>query len=93
LEIRVKAELYRDLLHHIRQQGFSQGDLVTRLGVHQPDVSNLLNGRISKFSLSKLIRFAGKLSLRAEIRLIQPRSAKLPVVSASGRARKSQAAA
>jgi predicted XRE-type DNA-binding protein len=33
------------------------------LGMHQPDVSNLLNGRVSKFSMSKLIKFAGKLNL------------------------------
>lgn len=88
LEIKVKAEIYRDLLQYIRQQGFSQQQLGTVLGIHQPDVSNLLNGRISKFSVSKLIKLAGNLNLGAKIKLIQPKPGKLPSLGASVEDRK-----
>lgn len=69
LEIKVKAEVYRALLDHIRLLRMTQQQLGAALGIHQPDVSNLLNGRVSKFSVGKLIKFAGKLDLGAEVRL------------------------
>lgn len=93
LEIKVKAELYRDLLQYIKDRGFSQQDLGTALGIHQPDVSNLLNGKVSKFSVGKLLKFAGKLNLGAQVKLTKPRVGKLPSVSASRRTQKQEAAA
>jgi predicted XRE-type DNA-binding protein len=89
LEIKVKAELYRDLLAHIRERNLSQQELAAVLGIHQPDVSNLLTGRVSKFSVSKLIRFAGKLNLYAEIKLTKPAQPRLPRISASAKPRRS----
>jgi predicted XRE-type DNA-binding protein len=74
LETQVKAEIYRDLLDYIRQREFSPRELCVRLGIHQPDVSNLLNGRISKFSVGKLIKFAGKLNLVAQVKLTEARA-------------------
>lgn len=88
LEIKVKAEIYRDLLQYIRERGFAQQELGTLLGIHQPDVSNLLNGRVSKFSVSKLIKFAGKLNLGAQVKLTKPKAGKLPAVAASGKTQK-----
>ena len=72
LEIKIKAEIYRDLLQYIHERKFSQVELGSALGIHQPDVSNLLNGKVSKFSVSKLIKFAGKLNLSAEVKLTKP---------------------
>jgi predicted XRE-type DNA-binding protein len=69
LEIKVKAEIYRELLKHIHERGYSQKQLAGVLDIHQPDASNLLNGRVSKFSVGKLIKFAGKLNLGAQVRL------------------------
>jgi predicted XRE-type DNA-binding protein/phage-related protein len=88
LEIKVKAEIYRDLLQYIQERGFSQQELGTVLGIHQPDVSHLLHGKVSKFSVGKLIKFAGKLNLGAEVRLTKPTTAQLPRVVASGKLRK-----
>ena len=93
LEIKVKAELYRDLLQYIKDRGFSQQELGTTLGIHQPDVSNLLNGKVSKFSVGKLLKFAGKLNLGAQVKLTQPKAGKLPNVAASKRTRRHEAAA
>ncbi|ADV84811.1 helix-turn-helix domain-containing protein [Terriglobus saanensis] len=92
LEIKVKAEIYRDLLQYIQERGFAQQELGTLLAIHQPDVSNLLNGRVSKFSVSKLIKFAGKLNLGAEVKLTKPKAGKLPSITASHKAPKRIAA-
>ncbi|AXC16023.1 Helix-turn-helix motif (plasmid) [Acidisarcina polymorpha] len=88
LEIKVKAEIYHDLLRYIKERGFAQQQLGTLLGIHQPDVSNLLNGRVSKFSVGKLIKFAGKLNLGAQIRLTKPKPEKLSAGAASGKTHK-----
>ncbi len=85
LEIKVKAEIYRDLLEHIRERGLTQQELAVVLGIHQPDVSHLLSGKVSKFSIGKLIRFAGKLNLGAQVKLIKPRQTKPPTVPVSAR--------
>jgi len=91
LEIKVKADIYRDLLHYIKNQGFTQQELGNALKIHQPDVSNLMNGRISKFSVGKLIKFAGKLNLGAEVRITNPqrvaaqKTAALPVKTIKNR--------
>jgi predicted XRE-type DNA-binding protein len=92
LEIKVKAEIYRDLLEYIRERGFTQLELGTALGIHQPDVSNLLNGRVSKFSVGKLIKLAGRLNLEARVTIKRPKAAKLPVVAASHQSRRRVAA-
>lgn len=83
LEIKVRAEVYRELLQYIKERGFGQQELITLLGIHQPDVSNLLNGKVSKFSLGKLIKFAGKLNLGAKVKLTKQKAGKLPHIVAS----------
>ena len=93
LEIKVKADLYRDLLQYIKDRGFSQQELGTTLGIHQPDVSNLLNGKVSKFSVGKLLKFAGRLNLGAQVKLTKPKAGKLPCVSASKRTHRQEATA
>jgi predicted XRE-type DNA-binding protein len=75
LEIKVKAEIYRGLLEYVREWNFTQQGLGALLGIDQPDVSNLLNGRVSKFSVGKLIKFAGKLNLVAQVKISKPKGA------------------
>jgi hypothetical protein len=58
--------------------------LVAVLKVHQPDVSNLLKGKISKVSITKLIQFAGRLNLDARVKVPSPKIIKN--VTASGEA-------
>ena len=69
LEAKVKSDLWRDLLVHIEQRGVDQAYLKKTLKIHQPDVSNLLRGKISKFSTGKLIQFAVRLNLDVRVEL------------------------
>jgi predicted XRE-type DNA-binding protein len=82
LELKVKAEIYTELLQHIQERGLAQQQLAGLLGMHQPDVSHLLNGKISKFSVSKLLRLAGRLNLSAQVKLTRLKpdtSSRMPV--------------
>jgi predicted XRE-type DNA-binding protein len=67
LEMKIKAEIWQALVQHIEQHGLTQARLVTTLKAHQPDVSNLLHGKISRISITKLIQFAGRLNLDARV--------------------------
>jgi predicted XRE-type DNA-binding protein len=67
LEAKIKADIWQALVQHIEKREFSQAYLVNTLEVHQPDVSNLLRGKISKISITKLIQFAAKLNLNARM--------------------------
>ena len=67
LEAKVKSDLWRDLLVHIEERGVDQAYLKKTLKIHQPDVSNLLRGKISKFSTGKLIQFAVRLNLGVHV--------------------------
>ena len=80
LEMKIKAEIWQALLQHIEEQGFKQAYLVTTLKAHQPDVSNLLRGKLARISITKLIQFAGRLNLEARVKLTSPKPAK-PVSS------------
>jgi predicted XRE-type DNA-binding protein len=53
---------------------YSQKQLQTLLDESQPRVSDLLRGKMSKFSLEMLVIYAEKLGLRTEIRTTKARS-------------------
>jgi predicted XRE-type DNA-binding protein len=73
LEAKVKSDLWRDLLAHIEKRALSQANLAQTLKIHQPDVSNLLRGKLSKFSTAKLIQFAVRMELGIQVKLTEPR--------------------
>jgi len=70
-ELKIKVDIWRALIAHIEDQGFSTDYLVGTLKVHQPDVSNLLNGKIGRFSVGRLIQFAARLNLKSEIQITE----------------------
>jgi predicted XRE-type DNA-binding protein len=76
LEAKIKADIWQALMKHIAQHGYNQAYLVAALKAHQPDVSNLLKGKISKVSITKLIQFAGRLNLDARVKVTSPKIVK-----------------
>jgi predicted XRE-type DNA-binding protein len=76
VEAKVKADLWQDLIAHVAPLGLTQKELARRLGVHQPEVSHLLNGKLSKFSAGTLIQYAVKLDLEVEVKLTAPKPRK-----------------
>lgn len=76
LEAKIKADIWQALMKHIEHHEFSQAYLANVLKAHQPDVSNLLKGKISRFSITKLIQFAARLNLDARVQVADPKAAK-----------------
>lgn len=81
-----KAELARKIAEIITKRHMNQADAAKLLGVDQPKISNIMNGRFSGFSLERLIHFLNVLGREVQIIVKQkPRSqamGKLKVVCA-----------
>jgi predicted XRE-type DNA-binding protein len=57
----------------VREEGWTQTEAAVRLRVTQPRVSDLLNGKISKFSLDALVNMLPLVGLMFDVRPMQPR--------------------
>jgi predicted XRE-type DNA-binding protein len=86
--LKIKASIVEAILSEIDSRGLSQRELVEVLGEYQPNVSNLLHGRIGKVSIEKLLSYADRLSLQSDIQLRPPVRVKSAVrARSSGRPR------
>lgn len=57
LSLKIKADLHSSILKMVKTQGYTQRDLQKMLDQPQPRVSELLNGKISKMSIEKLLTY------------------------------------
>jgi len=67
--LKIKASIAEAILAEIDRLGLTQKDLVDLLDEYQPNVSNLLHGRISKVSIEKLLSYADRLGMKSTIEL------------------------
>lgn len=65
--LKIKADLLDAILREIEKRGYSQRQLVDLLDEYQPSVSNLLQGKISKVSIEKLLYYSDRLNLRVSL--------------------------
>ena len=70
--LKLKADLHSKVVKSAAR--YSQKQLQTILDEPQPRVSDLLRGKMSKFSLEMLVIYAEKLGLRTEIKTKKVRS-------------------
>lgn len=60
----------------IKEEGWTQTEAAARLHVSQPRVSDLLNGKISKFSLDALVNMLAPVGLTFDVRPVECRPAR-----------------
>jgi predicted XRE-type DNA-binding protein len=73
---KIKSDLWRLVVDEIERRGLTQASAAKLLKTHQPDVSNLIKGRVSKFSAQQLICFAARISPKMKVKVEVPRSNK-----------------
>lgn len=66
-ELQAKSKLAREIYLIIQSKGMKQKEVGELFGISQPKVSNLLNGRLSGFSLERLTRFLNILDYDVDI--------------------------
>ena len=95
--LKIKASIVEGILHEIERRGYTQGQLVEVLDEYQPNVSSLLNGRISKVSIEKLLGYADRLrivsaiTLRPAVRITARPAVSKRAVAVRSRARRQHA--
>jgi len=75
VELTIKSDLHRSLMERVQTSKMTQNDLARVLQIHQPDVSNLLRGKLSLFSITRLCQFADRLKLKVRIEVEEAPSA------------------
>jgi len=72
-ELLVKAELARKISSIITKQQMTQAEAAEVLGIDQPKISALINGKLAGFSTTRLFRFLNALGRDVEI-VVKPKS-------------------
>jgi predicted XRE-type DNA-binding protein len=69
LELKLKAALHQDILKLIQKKEITPRQLEKLFDIPQPRVSELLRGKLSLLSVSRLLYFAHLLGAQADIKL------------------------
>jgi predicted XRE-type DNA-binding protein len=65
--LKVRARLLDRLIDYVEKEGFTQEEAAAQLGVGQPRISNLLKGKISKFTIDALLNMCAAAGIEVEI--------------------------
>jgi predicted XRE-type DNA-binding protein len=65
--LRVRADLMIELIRLIRSRRLTQAAAAKLFGVSQPRVSNLLSGKIDRFSIDALVEMLWRAGRRVEV--------------------------
>jgi predicted XRE-type DNA-binding protein len=65
--LRVRSELMDKIAALIESKGWTQVEAASHCAVTQPRISDLLRGRISRFSLDALVNIASALGKRVDV--------------------------
>lgn len=76
--LKVRSNLMIHLQQAIATRGLKQAEAAKLLGVTQPRVSNLMQGRIDLFSIDTLIHLLGRLGIRVGL-VVRPSKRRIRV--------------
>src|SRR6476646_8247412 len=69
LELKLKADLHQDILKLIKKKKITPRQLEKLFDIPQPRVSELLRGKLSLLSVSKLLYYANLLGAHVDVKL------------------------
>src|SRR5580692_7993426 len=72
IDLKVKAELTLRIYRRIKELRLTQVKAAERLGVSQPDVSKLMNGRYTGYSVDRLLALLNALEVDIDI-VVRPK--------------------
>jgi predicted XRE-type DNA-binding protein len=61
----------------VHRRKYTQKQLAVILDDHQPNMSDLMNGKIAKFSIDKLVRYADRLGIETRIQTVEHKERQL----------------
>jgi len=69
LNMKLRASLIRAIRIKVAVAGWTQAKTACQLGITQPRVSDLLSGKLSKFSLDALVNMLARLGGEVELKV------------------------
>ncbi|HWZ42557.1 MAG TPA: XRE family transcriptional regulator [Candidatus Saccharimonadales bacterium] len=69
LELKLKADIHQDIVKIIKKKRFTPRQLEKLFDIPQPRVSELLRGKLSLLSVSKLLYYGHLLGAHADVKL------------------------
>ena len=69
LNMRLRSELMIQITRRVKEWDVTQKEAAQRLGITQPRLNDLLNGRINKFGLDALVNLTGPAHFHVELTL------------------------
>ena len=67
--LKLRAQLMRELDTLIHKSGLSQSEAAELLGIHQSRVSDLVRGKIDRFSIDMLVKLLARTGRHVEIKV------------------------
>ncbi len=67
--LKLRAQLMRELDSLIHENRLTQGQAAELLGIHQSRVSDLVRGKIDRFSIDMLVKLLAKTGRQVEIKV------------------------
>jgi predicted XRE-type DNA-binding protein len=71
--LRIRSQLMMALTEYVEKQTITQEEAGKRFGVPRSRVSELVNGKISKFSIDRLVNMASRVNMETQIVVKQGR--------------------
>jgi predicted XRE-type DNA-binding protein len=72
-EALAKADLARQIYKTIKEKKLTQAQAAKIMGIDQPKVSDIIRGKLSRYSIDRLMRFLKLLGKDIEIRIKNPK--------------------
>ena len=69
LNMKLRASMIREIRARVTAAGWKQEKTALQLGITQPRVSDLLSGKLSKFSLDALVNMLARLGSEVELKV------------------------
>ena len=69
LNMRLRSDLMIQITRRVKEWDVTQKEAAQRLGITQPRLNDLLNGRINKFGLDALVNLTGPAHFHVELTL------------------------
>ena len=69
LNMKLRASLIREIRAKVKDAGWKQTETAHQLGITQPRVSDLLRGKLSKFSLDALVNMLARLGSTIKLKV------------------------
>lgn len=65
--LRLRAEMMNKLHNYIEQQGITQEEAGRLMGITQPRVSDLVRGKVDRFTIDMLVNMLARVGIHVEL--------------------------